>query len=92
MDDQGRLEMSGDNLDNIAKNYEKYDEPWVILETFSNRMEAEVIRGLLQSCGIASRVIANDVGGVRPHLAVSLGVTLLVPGSEYEKSKLILKT
>ena len=71
---------------------EENDEPWVTLETFSNRMEAEVIRGLLQSCGIASRVIADDVGGVRPHLATTLGVQLLVCGAEFDKAKAIIKT
>ncbi len=40
----------------------------IVLETFSNRIEAEMAAGLLESEGIEAMVMADDAGGTYPML------------------------
>ena len=50
----------------------------VVLETFPNRMIAEMAAGLLESEGIEALVMADDAGGAYPMLQFIRGVRLLV--------------
>ena len=50
----------------------------VVLETFPNRIEAEIAGGLLKSEGIESIVLADDAGGMYPIFRLTLGVRLMV--------------
>jgi hypothetical protein len=45
----------------------------VVLETFSNRIEAEMAAGLLTSEGIEAMVMADDAGGTYPQAPVYPG-------------------
>ena len=50
----------------------------IVLETFSNRIEAEMAAGLLESEGIEAMVMADDAGGTYPMLQFIRGVRLMV--------------
>ena len=66
-------------------------EKLVQLETFTYRHEAEYIKSLLESEGIVSMVLADDIGGMRPDLAFGMGgVRLMVKKSDFDKAKQIL--
>ena len=43
----------------------------VVLETFSNRIEAEMATGLLESEGVEAMVMARDTPGDLPHAPAS---------------------
>jgi hypothetical protein len=62
----------------------------VILETFSNRIEAEMAAGLLESEGIEAMVMADDAGGTYPMLQFFLGVRLMVFKEDEARAKEIL--
>lgn len=63
-----------------------------IIRTFLNRHEAEMAQGLLNESGITSIILADDAGGYRPHLSLSMGnVKLLVKKDDFDNAKAILK-
>ncbi|MCL4338253.1 DUF2007 domain-containing protein [Patescibacteria group bacterium] len=43
----------------------------VVLKTYSSRIEAELVRGKLETVGIESFVMADDAGGMYPFPAQS---------------------
>ena len=45
--------------------------------TYLYRHEADLARALLDSCGIAATLTADDVGGMQPHLLFGTGGVLL---------------
>ena len=45
----------------------------IVLETFSNRIEAEMAAELLESEGIEAMVVADDAGGTYPDAPVHPG-------------------
>lgn len=55
-------------------------------------MEAEVVKGLLETHGIKSIVMADDAGGMRPFpIAYVQGVELQVMEEDFKKAKEIIK-
>lgn len=62
----------------------------VSVKTFANRPEAELARGMLEAAGIHAVVTADDAGGMRPELAFSRGVRLLVAVEEVERASTLL--
>ena len=58
---------------------------------FGSRLEGEIAKGLLEANGIRSILLADDLNGVRPDLAFSMGVRLLVSEKEEEKAGMLLK-
>ena len=77
-------------------NEEKRDFPLnlddaIVLETFANRIEAEMAAGLLESEGIESMVAADDAGGMYPIFRLTLGVRLLVYREDEARAREILK-
>ena len=51
----------------------------VCIMTFSNRLEADLAKILLESYGIDAMIVADDCGGFRPDIGVTTGgVKLLV--------------
>ena len=62
----------------------------VPVKTFANRPEAELARGMLEAAGIHAAVTADDAGGMRPELAFSRGVRLLVAVDEVERASTLL--
>ena len=61
----------------------------IILETFSNRIEAEMAV-LLESEGIEAMVMADDAGGTYPMLQFIRGVRLMVFKEDEARAKEIL--
>jgi predicted Fe-Mo cluster-binding NifX family protein len=62
----------------------------VVLETFPNRMAAEMAAGLLASEGIEALVLADDAGGAYPMLQFIRGVRLLVAPEDRYRAREIL--
>ena len=62
----------------------------VVLETFSNRIEAEMAQGILESEGIEAVVMADDAGGTYPMLQFVRGVKLMVAAEDKARAKEIL--
>ena len=62
----------------------------VVLETFSNRIEAEMAAGLLESEGVEAMVMADDAGGTYPMLQFIRGVRLMVFKEDVARAREIL--
>jgi hypothetical protein len=62
------------------------------VKNYSNRIDAEVDRGLLKAHGIPCIVASDDAGGMRPDLMMSTGgVWLLVEEKNIKKASKLLK-
>ncbi|HYM24477.1 MAG TPA: DUF2007 domain-containing protein [Vicinamibacterales bacterium] len=66
------------------------DPDFVVLRTFSYRQEAEVAQGALHAAGIESMVRSDDSGGLRPGMAFSNGVELIVRADDAEVARNII--
>jgi hypothetical protein len=62
----------------------------IILETFSNRIEAEMAAGLLEAEGIEAVVRADDAGGTYPMLQFIRGVRLMVAQEDEARARELL--
>jgi predicted Fe-Mo cluster-binding NifX family protein len=62
----------------------------VVLETFLNRIEAEMAAGLLESEGIEVMIMADDAGGAYPMLQFIRGVKLMVAPEDKARAQEIL--
>jgi hypothetical protein len=62
----------------------------VVLETFPNRIAAEMAAGLLESEGIEAMVLADDAGGAYPSLQFVRGVRVLVAAEDQYRAREIL--
>lgn len=62
----------------------------VCIKNFNTRIDAELIKGLLETNGINSFISSDDMGGVGPHIAAS-GVKLMVAPEDAEKAKEMLR-
>jgi len=62
----------------------------VILKTYSTEIDADIDKGRLEAAGIKAEVTSDDCGGMRPHLAYSLGVKLLVLREDEERARGLL--
>jgi hypothetical protein len=57
---------------------------------YSSEIEARMAEGLLESAGIDCMVQKDDCGGMRPHLAWSKGVKLLVREEDADTARELL--
>jgi hypothetical protein len=62
----------------------------VVLETFPNRIAAEMAAGVLESEGIETIMLADDAGGNYPMLQFIRGVRLLVAPEDAARAREIL--
>jgi hypothetical protein len=62
----------------------------VVLETFPNRIAAEMAAGLLESEGIEALVRADDAGGAYPMLQFIRGVRLYVAKEDEARAREVL--
>jgi len=62
----------------------------VSVKTFASRSDAELAKGILEAAGIRAVVSADDAGGMRPELAFSRGVSLLVESGEATRARELL--
>lgn len=63
----------------------------VCIQEFSSRHAADQARVILESEGVAAMVEADDAGGMRPHLAYTGGVRLLVRAEDESRARTILR-
>ncbi len=63
----------------------------IILQTFPNRIEAEIVAGLLESEGIETMVLADDAGGAYPSFQFFHGVRLMVYQEDAYRARQILQ-
>ena len=63
----------------------------IVLETYANRIEAEMAAGLLESEGVEAIVMADDAGGAYPSLQFVRGVRLLVYREDEARAREILR-
>jgi hypothetical protein len=62
----------------------------IVLETFPNRMLAQMAASLLEAEGIEALVMADDAGGLYPPLQFIRGVKLLVASEDEALAREIL--
>ncbi len=62
----------------------------VLLETFPNRILAELAAGMLEAEGIEALIMADDAGGTYPALQFVRGVRLLVAQEDEARAREIL--
>lgn len=64
----------------------------VVVKTFNTRLEAEIIKGLLEANGIESIIQADDEGGMAPFpfTPTTAGVKLLININDLPKAKKLL--
>lgn len=63
----------------------------ICIQEFSSRHMAEHARSILEAEGVVAMVEADDVGGMRPHLAYTGGVRLLVRAEDEGRARTILR-
>ena len=63
----------------------------VCARIFPNRSDAEVARALLEKYRVSSLIEAQDLGSMRPHLAIGAQAQLMVNKNDSKKAKSILK-
>ncbi len=63
----------------------------IVLETFPNRIAAEMAAGLLESEGVEAMVVADDAGGAYPSLQFIRGVRLMVYREDEARAREILR-
>ena len=62
----------------------------VVLQTFYNRIEAEIAQGILEAEGIEAVIMADDAGGTYPMLQFIRGVKLMVAPEDKLRAQEIL--
>ena len=63
---------------------------FVVLRHFSNRAEAEIVRGLLEANQIFCKIKSNDVAGLRPEMNMLWPVEVLVDEADLLRAKKLL--
>jgi hypothetical protein len=59
---------------------------WVTIKIFMNRIEGEIARSVLDSCGIDARIFSDDV----PQLQTAQGVKLQVIREQVDEAMKVL--
>lgn len=63
---------------------------WVVIRVFNTETEAAMVKGHLESEGIAAMIKKDDAGGMYPPLQTTGGVKLLVDEKDVEEAHRIL--
>lgn len=63
-----------------------------IIKTFSNETEAQFTLNHLLALDVNALIEKDNCGGMRPDLAVTMGVDLLVANEDREKALAVLET
>ncbi len=62
-----------------------------LLKSFSNRIDAELAKSFLESSGIKSLILADDVGEMYPAASIYWGVKLFVNDKDFEVASNLIK-
>ena len=60
----------------------------ICIKNYNNRVEAELVKGLLESSGIEAIVSADDCGCIYPNLLIGIGGSRLLVKEENAKKAL----
>ncbi len=64
----------------------------VTIGNYLHRYEAEIALGLLRSSGMECWILADDVGGMQPHLNFAMqGVRLMTTPEQAEEARAVLE-
>ena len=66
------------------------DSAPVLLAVVGNRIQAQLIVGLLTSHGLRAAMVTDDAGGQEPQLDLQGGVRVLVAASDAEAARRLL--
>jgi hypothetical protein len=66
------------------------DSTPVLLAVLGNRIEAQLMVGLLTSHGLRAAMVTDDAGGQEPQLDLQGGVRVLVAASDEESARQLL--
>ncbi len=66
-------------------------DQFVTIQSFTTEIEAEIVKGKLQSEGIASYIIKDDCGGMYPQLRLTQGVLLRVQASDRDLALAVIE-
>ncbi|MCE5329088.1 DUF2007 domain-containing protein [bacterium] len=62
-----------------------------LLKSFSNRIDAELAKSFLESSGIKSLILADDVGEMYPAASIYWGIKLFVNDKDFEVASNLIK-
>jgi Putative prokaryotic signal transducing protein len=62
----------------------------VTVRTFTNEAEANIAKGALEAFGIDCIITRDDCGGLRPHMALTGGLRLLVRADDAARAAEVL--
>lgn len=63
---------------------------FVSIKSFSSIIEAEILNGKLNACGIEAFIQKDDCGGTNPVMNLILGVHIMVQKNDYEEALAII--
>ena len=63
----------------------------MLLEVFDDRIEAELLEGLLKSSGIECFIVSDDCDGMMPQLQLTEGVGVVINKTDKEIAMKILE-
>ncbi|MBC8383158.1 MAG: DUF2007 domain-containing protein [Candidatus Cloacimonetes bacterium] len=63
----------------------------MLLEVFDDRIEAELLEGLLKSSGIECFIVSDDCDGMMPQLQLTEGVGVVINKADKEEAMKILE-
>ncbi|HEX3702729.1 MAG TPA: DUF2007 domain-containing protein [Vicinamibacterales bacterium] len=66
------------------------DSELLVVQMFADRIEAELAHSALEAAGIPSILRTDDMGGLRPHMALTNGVALLVRAEDAQAAAAVL--
>lgn len=67
-------------------------EEVVVLQVFTNELDAAMARDVLQDEGVTAFVFKDDSGGMEPHLQRTSGVSLMVNAADAQRAHQILRS
>lgn len=59
----------------------------ITFRTFSNHMEADLAKSLLEAFGVESITSSDDCAGQRPHMSLTDGVRLIIRDEDRERAE-----
>ena len=63
----------------------------ILLEVFDDKIEAELLEGLLKTSGIECYIVSDDCDGMMPQLQLTEGVGVVINKADKEEAMKILE-
>jgi len=64
----------------------------IVLKVFDEKIEAELLEGLLKNAGIECYIVSDDVDGLMPQLQITEGVGVVINKADKEEAIEILES